>query len=184
MRKLSTKGFSLIEGLLAMAVFLIGLSMLSSLLGDFTTFQRRFFRGDSEVVRAPEILSRVAAEVWEASDVVRPAGRTAETILELRKVDGIIFENRAARPYPAARLLYFDPATVTRQAVTYTLNAATGQLDRSGLGNVASMGESVTAFRTSRTHNTDFMEVELLLTVKDGERSRDWTTRVVKSDVW
>ena len=177
-----TAGFTLIEGLLALALFLMALAILGSLLSDFSTFQRRFLRGDGDVVSAPEILSRVSAEVWEASEILRPSSSASETVIELSKAPSEVLDERQSRPYPSG--LYWDPDSVPLEVVSYSLDSSDLQLVRTNGGESVRLGGNITSLTASRTYEGEFVEVEVTLVVKDGNAQRDWRTRVVKIDAW
>lgn len=183
--KIRRPGFTLIEGLLALAVFLLALGLLSSLLSDFASFQRRFFRGDGEVVQTPEILSGVASDLWAASNILVPNDTTVQPRVRLELVDPTAFYARSNRPsdVPAAPF-YWQPSAVAVSVVEYSRDAAAGTLTRTGLGPAIDMGHDIVDFESARIENAGVVVYRLTLTVQDGSRTKDWETGVTKFRAW
>lgn len=184
MKKRNMAAFTLTEGLLTLGLFLLALAVLSSLLGDFSSFYKRFFRGDTEVAQAPEILQSISTDIWESRRIVAPTASANGSIITLNMIDPTELIQRLDRVAPAPPQDLWDTGRVASFQLQWELVAGTGMMRRSAQGQSTLVGRELVSFAAQRTGDRELDIIELSLVVKDGNKRVSWTRRAVKRLVW
>lgn len=179
----SSRGFTLAEALLSLGLILLSLGILSSLLGDFSLFQRRFFRDQGAVNHTPELLRNISSELWQAQSVTTPLSGSSASLVLSRVPDGTL-RDRPSRDEPSFPDLVWQTDNMTTFSVRYNHESELEQIRRQSQGRSQLLGVQVKAFTVDRQNDENSDIFRIRLQVQDGERLRDWQTEVVKTRVW